>query len=445
MPGKKRMLYRCPRCGEEYGGPANGAGWRTSCISCYANFNIPWTPDAGITPAVGSGEQSLSPQSAAAVSFSCPRCGETIGHDPDLAGLQVFCPHCLTQFEMPAGEYAQPGALFGLPGPTLSLQGARRRIREGEGRFYVYALCLPSGEPFYVGKGFEDRIAAHEAESLNPRSDDAKHRTIRTIKSRGLRVGYRLLGFFDSENEALAQEKSLIARFGRLDQGTGRLANLSDGGEGLVEKYFSERWEVDDNGVRVLRAVAKASPKDLAPPRFRSAEDAITATDSEGKAWVQRYKKREEWTGPKMPLIAQWEGHGLTVQVFSEEKNVGAWLRCFWRNKKRDLLPVLFRVFDGDRKILEDRSAFSPFGRFGPALSSRRPSCPSRERLSAERQLVISILGRLADMAGELEGRRVCFDWHYGRKSLTKRQQAWVKHNAESLKKIADSLAESEP
>jgi len=453
-PGK--IAFRCPCCGAVCEAAPKYAGLPYSCFECGTPGNFPWVIDKGITlPVVAeaSGDVDQTPQiSVPRTSFPCPQCRRRLGHDPDLGGLFVLCPYCGEQFEMPKSCYAQPMTLFGLPGPTLTLQGIRKRIREAEKDFYVYAMCRPNGEPFYVGKGIGERATAHEAESLKAKNDRLKHRIIRSIKEQGLRVGYKLLGTFASEEEALDEEKRLIRKYGREDIGSGTLANLTDGGEGYVEKYFSEKWDTDANGVRMLENVGTPSDRSLAAPRFRCLDDVIwgEGLSEDGQRWIKAWKKPEEWTGPEMPLVAQWQGDGLTVQVFfspnSDEHNIQAWMSQPWRDKKAPT-PVVFRVFDGDRKILEDRSAFF-LDWFSVELCRSRPIQPSQTRLVAEKKLVAKILHRLADMGQKLEGApsvarksgRAVFDAHYGTKRFSKRLQTWLKYNCNSLRLIANNL-----
>ena len=308
---------------------------------------------------------------------------------------------------------------------------------------------------------------------MQKKRNTPKHLIIRDAKRQGLRIGYKLLGTFESEKEAICAEQDFIRRYGRLDRASGVLVNLSDGGEGYVEKYFSERWKTDENGIRLVEATAVPTDEDLVAPRFSSHNDLITETNAAGQVLIIGKRKPAEWSGPEMPLIAQWQGHGLTVQVFfagSEKHDIQTWISMPWRDELNVPIAVRFRVFDGCRRILEDRTAFF-LECFGRELCSPRASEPSPERLVAEGLLVAAILRRLADLGKEIESaspenrvrprsavtirqngpwrgrnRRSVgfprpglfrFDLDYGTRTFTKRLQAWVKYNSDSLRLIA--------
>lgn len=92
------------------------------------------------------------------------------------------------------------------------------KIRE----FYTYTLCYPNGKPFYVGKG-----KGHRALHFGNRFSQ---RVAKKIRRSGEAV-IIIKNFFKSEEEAYKKEQELIWFFGRRDNGTGVLCNLSDGGE----------------------------------------------------------------------------------------------------------------------------------------------------------------------------------------------------------------------
>jgi len=87
--------------------------------------------------------------------------------------------------------------------------------------FYVYIDMKPDGEPFYVGKGNAKRVGERErnrwhAAICNKHPDWSRDRV-----------------FEGTEAECFAEEKRLIALYGRRDLGLGTLVNMTDGGEGL--------------------------------------------------------------------------------------------------------------------------------------------------------------------------------------------------------------------
>jgi hypothetical protein len=110
-------------------------------------------------------------------------------------------------------------------------------------KFYVYLLIDPrTGAVFYVGKGTGKRAKVHfSASSLKRRN--MKNSTIKAIISENLSPVVEIVSTDLSEPEAFDVEKTLIAKYGRRDIGTGILTNLTDGGEGTSGYRHAPRSE----------------------------------------------------------------------------------------------------------------------------------------------------------------------------------------------------------
>ena len=104
--------------------------------------------------------------------------------------------------------------------------------------FYVYVLTRPNGDPFYVGKGTGDRIVEHEREARRG-CDCRKCRVIRKIWRSGGQIQRSIIFETDDEAAALAQERAVIAFFGREN-----LVNHTDGGEGSVNLSEEARAKI---------------------------------------------------------------------------------------------------------------------------------------------------------------------------------------------------------
>lgn len=93
--------------------------------------------------------------------------------------------------------------------------------------FYVYELRDETGRVFYVGKGSGSRMHAHERRA---RRGERSHRShvIRQILARGGEVNPVVVFTSESEADAFAEEKRLIAFYGRA-----ALTNKTDGGDGI--------------------------------------------------------------------------------------------------------------------------------------------------------------------------------------------------------------------
>lgn len=114
---------------------------------------------------------------------------------------------------------------------------ARILERQNETKFYTYLLIDPrTNQPFYVGKGTNNRFMGHQYDALSKRDgvyihNKPHHVRIREILLDGLMVVYEKVLFQVTEKVALAKEKELIRQFGRVSNGTGILLNISRGGQ----------------------------------------------------------------------------------------------------------------------------------------------------------------------------------------------------------------------
>lgn len=103
--------------------------------------------------------------------------------------------------------------------------------------YYTYQLRDPrSTKPFYIGKGKEYRAWDH----LKGVDYTHKSNTIQKIIREGFEVQVEILYKDLPEPIAFSLEKLFIKRYGRRDNGTGCLTNLTDGGEGSSGRVLDE-------------------------------------------------------------------------------------------------------------------------------------------------------------------------------------------------------------
>jgi hypothetical protein len=96
--------------------------------------------------------------------------------------------------------------------------------------FYTYLWLREDGTPYYVGKGKE--IRGYRSIGHRVHCPDTPDRII--------------VQDWSSEEEAYEAEKFFIEYYGRLDQHTGCLANLTDGGEGHANPSEETRKKLRD-------------------------------------------------------------------------------------------------------------------------------------------------------------------------------------------------------
>lgn len=113
-------------------------------------------------------------------------------------------------------------------------------------KFYVYFLRRPDRkdplwpdefQPFYIGKGSNGRINEHRKEAKRYQNGDLnfkspKNSIIVSLWKKGLDFKKEIILSDLTEEEAFEYEKQAISIYGRKDNKTGILANMTDGGDG---------------------------------------------------------------------------------------------------------------------------------------------------------------------------------------------------------------------
>ena len=131
--------------------------------------------------------------------------------------------------------------------------------------FYVYVF-KDGSKPIYVGYGCNTRWRDHFSKRTNPHLN------------RWLKLYPETLPEFVAEgktlDEAKALEIQLIAKFGRLDRGTGSLFNHTDGGDGASGLILSEsaKQKIRDGATRRWN---KVSEREKHSARMKAATTSV--------------------------------------------------------------------------------------------------------------------------------------------------------------------------
>jgi hypothetical protein len=158
--------------------------------------------------------------------------------------------------------------------------------------FYVYCYFNPlkpstlhecGFEPFYVGKGKDDRKIHHLFESKLARdSNKLKKNTISKIRAHGMDPYILTLSEFQDEESAFAEEKRLIKLWGRRDLDLGPLTNMTDGGEGPSNKIVTA-----ETRRKISKAASNVSPS-------KETRRKISEAGKGKKQSAEHIKKRAE-------------------------------------------------------------------------------------------------------------------------------------------------------
>jgi hypothetical protein len=152
--------------------------------------------------------------------YVCPHCGASIPESPEdwLPPWQCCSCSCLYGiFE--SQVFAIPANVTRLR-YLMSWDQAQVWCHYSANSPYVYALCYPTGLPFYVGKGRAQRMLAHaHFTKMQKSAIDQKERTITALHEMGLSEAYAVLALCDSDEMALRLESTAIHQWGRRVEG----------------------------------------------------------------------------------------------------------------------------------------------------------------------------------------------------------------------------------
>ena len=161
--------------------------------------------------------------------------------------------------------------------------------------------------PMYVGKGTGERYAAHLIEAANP----ILRRKIKRIEAENLSPIVIKIKDALIDSDAFALEKKLVARFGRLDLGTGVLCNMTDGGDGVSSRdatannnaRYADGYTMSEKGRDTVRASRIKTNQSVEFRKINSERNSGTYEERYGLETAAKMKedRRKQMTGANNP------------------------------------------------------------------------------------------------------------------------------------------------
>lgn len=231
----------------------------------------------------------------------------------------------------------------------MSVEACLREIKSRVGEFYVYVLSRPDGTPFYVGCGKarrrgDVRMLVHEAQAREHVHNRKLH-TIRAIWRAGEQVQCAIHSWHATEQLMFAHEIALIAEIGRSDLKRGPLTNLTDGGDGLVNR-----------AQLVLDKMSQSAKRNVtAEFRERSSKRIQASWDSpEGRAKRLAAAARSDVRALKSEANRRrWQDAGERAQ--QSERMAALWAKAGYCERQRSA-HLAAVASDGYRALASARS-----------------------------------------------------------------------------------------
>lgn len=167
-------------------------------------------------------------------------------------------------------------------------------------KFYTYCLIDPRDcQPFYVGKGTGRRMYAHWSNRKRLSNINLRLRLCE-LERTGYRPLYSIVLDNASSEDAFNKECELIAKYGRVDEGTGILCNMTCGGDGRVG--WSQEQRLNKSQQELVknkgRAVSQYTLKGELVATYCSAKRASEAVPQANRSYItQCCKKRRKSAG----------------------------------------------------------------------------------------------------------------------------------------------------
>jgi len=175
---------------------------------------------------------------------------------------------------------------------------------------YEYNGFTLNHEPFYVGSGKGYRWKRH----LTAFEIDWDYNTIKNGKIKHLLTEFDLTKYIVfyktnlTKEESLSIEKDLIRHFGRLNNGTGILSNMTDGGEGWLgaASPFKGKTYEEIHGVEKAKKLKKKRAEVLKGNNYGAKTRGKKLSEETKQLLSNLKKKKVKQLDNEMNLIKIW-------------------------------------------------------------------------------------------------------------------------------------------
>lgn len=187
--------------------------------------------------------------------------------------------------------------------------------------YYIYEFINPlTGKCFYVGKGKSNRYKIHFYFQDN---NKLKQRIIRKILNKNEKVIINISYKSKEEKIIIEKEIELIKFYGRRNNKTGILTNLTDGGEGTSGKFHTEKTKTIIKEKKLKRLQAGEVIKHSEEWKLH-----LRLNNAGGKATAQKINQLDK----DMNLIKEWP----SANQASKELNLSKGNICNAAGKRKD-------------------------------------------------------------------------------------------------------------
>ena len=218
-----------------------------------------------------------------------------------------------------------------------------------------------SYQPFYVGMGTGNRKQVHVDEvkrCINKNFRNHKKNTIKAILSVGLEPIIEVIEIFESRESAGNLEKEIIQFFGRADNKTGILTNLTDGGDGV--KGLSECWWKQHNKERSEIFQRKMKEDEIFRKKFienHSGDNHWTAHKEfpiEGRLKISNTLKGKKTWSDGVSMKDHFQSKERYIQYKETVSNNSKTnYKEIKKGKSSRFIKTTYRLFNNDEFIIE--------------------------------------------------------------------------------------------